>query len=97
MTRNNRIVCAQPAPARKDAFAMKGVPRVIERTSVHGRPAVWTLGPYVLEYVVDGRRDYQSRRLVDGHVLIWEESDITYRLETDVSLEEAIKIAESLR
>jgi hypothetical protein len=37
------------------------------------------------------------RRLIDGHVLIWEEDGITYRLETGVTLEEAVKIAESLQ
>jgi hypothetical protein len=36
-------------------------------------------------------------RLVDGHVLIWADGDITYRLETNLLLEEAIRIAESLR
>jgi hypothetical protein len=29
-------------------------------------------------------------------VLIWEENQITYRLETDLPLEEAVRIAESL-
>jgi hypothetical protein len=35
--------------------------------------------------------------LINGHVLIWEEGNITYRLETALPLEEAIKIAESLQ
>ena len=35
--------------------------------------------------------------LVEGHALVWEEGDITYRLETSLSLDEAVKIAESLR
>ncbi len=34
--------------------------------------------------------------MIDGHVLIWKKSSLTYRLETDLSLKEAIKIAESL-
>jgi hypothetical protein len=37
-----------------------------------------------------------QRRLVSGHVLIWEEDGLTYRLETDLSMEEAVAIAESL-
>jgi hypothetical protein len=40
--------------------------------------------------------DLQYRRMIDGQVLIWEGDGITYRLETDLSLEEAIRIAESL-
>jgi hypothetical protein len=35
--------------------------------------------------------------LIEGHVLIWKEGDITYRLETDLPVEEAVKIAESLK
>jgi hypothetical protein len=38
----------------------------------------------------------QFERLINGHVLIWAGLDVTYRLETDLSLEEAVKIAESL-
>ncbi len=37
------------------------------------------------------------RHLVEGHVLVWVEDEITYRLETDLNLEEAIRIAELLR
>jgi hypothetical protein len=36
-------------------------------------------------------------RLIEGNVLIWTEGDLTYRIETDLSLEEAIRIAESLQ
>jgi hypothetical protein len=36
-------------------------------------------------------------RLIDGHVLIWTDGNLTYRLETDLSLEEALKVAESLQ
>jgi Domain of unknown function (DUF4367) len=78
-------------------FAMKGAPRVIQSTTIRGHPALWTDGPYVLQFMVNGHADYDMRRLVTGHVLIWEEGGITYRLETDVSLDEALKIAESLR
>jgi hypothetical protein len=37
------------------------------------------------------------RRLIDGRVLIWEQGSITYRLETDLEMDEAVKIAESLK
>ena len=68
-------------------------PTVIETTNVGGRPAVWTTGPYPMK-LQNG--DMQYMRMISGHVLIWENGDVTYRLETDLSLEEAIKIAESL-
>jgi hypothetical protein len=36
-------------------------------------------------------------RLIEGHVLIWENGNITYRLETALDLKEAVKVAESLK
>jgi hypothetical protein len=72
----------------------KEPPRVVQFTTVHGREAAWTEGPYVVR-VRNG--DYDFRRLIEGHVLIWEEEGVTYRLETDLPLFEAVKIAESLK
>lgn len=69
-------------------------PQLIEETTVNGQRAVWTVGPYPLR-MYDA--ELEATRLITGHVLIWEEDDITYRLETDLSLEEAIKVAESLQ
>ena len=69
-------------------------PTTIQETSVNGERAIWTVGPYPLR-LYNG--DIEFMRLINGHVLIWEEGNITYRLETDLSLEEAIKIAESLQ
>jgi hypothetical protein len=34
--------------------------------------------------------------MIEGHVLIWTEGEVTYRLETKLTLDEAIKVAESL-
>ncbi len=74
--------------------ATKTEPTVIETTSVNGRPAVWAEGPYLLQL---RSGDVDVRRLVEGHTLIWTDGPITYRLETDLSLDEAVKIAESLK
>ena len=68
-------------------------PTLIEETEVNGQRAIWTVGPYPLR-LYNG--DIEFTRLINGHVLIWTDNDITFRLETDVGLEEAIKIAESL-
>jgi hypothetical protein len=68
-------------------------PTVIQETRVNNQRAVWTTGPYPIQ-LTNG--DMRFTRLVDGHVLIWEDGNITYRLEIDASLEEAVKIAESL-
>jgi hypothetical protein len=67
---------------------------MVELTTVHGEQAAWTTGPYPL---IMNNRDIQYTRLIEGHVLIWTQADLTYRLETDLSMEEAIKIAESLQ
>jgi hypothetical protein len=72
----------------------KFAPVAIKETSVNGQEAVWAVGPYPVR-LRDG--DMQIQRMVDGHVLIWEAGGVTYRLETDVSLEEAVRIAESLQ
>jgi len=65
----------------------------MQEIQVNGQFAAWTDGPYLLEIVGGG---YRETRLVEGHTLIWTDGDITYRLETDLPLEEAVRIAESL-
>ena len=68
-------------------------PKVIQETKVNGQRAIWVEGPYPL-MLRNGNLEFT--RLVDGHVLIWVNGKVTYRLETDLSLEETVKIAESL-
>jgi hypothetical protein len=69
-------------------------PAVIKETTVNDSRAIWTVGGYPLILRND---DIQFTRLIDGHVLIWEENKITYRIETYLELDEAIRIAESLQ
>jgi hypothetical protein len=68
-------------------------PALVQETTVNGRRAIWAVGPYPLRFS-SGNLDFV--RMIDGHVLIWTEGDLTYRLETSLSLEEALKVAESL-
>jgi hypothetical protein len=68
-------------------------PAEVQETTVSGQRAIWAVGPYPLRL---RNSDIQYMRLIEGHVLIWKDHGLTYRLETDLSLEEAIKIAESL-
>jgi hypothetical protein len=68
-------------------------PALIEETTVNGQRAVWAVGPYPIRFS-DGNMDFV--RLIEGHVLIWTDGQVTYRLETNLELEEAIKVAESL-
>jgi hypothetical protein len=77
-------------------------PAVVQETTVNGKHAVWAVGPYPILFS-NGNLDFV--RLVDGHVLIWTDgitlapgasAGVTYRLETELELEEAIRVAESL-
>lgn len=68
-------------------------PAVVQETEVNGRRAVWTEGPYPL---ILHNGNVEFTRLVDGHALIWADGEVTYRLETELGMGEAIRIAESL-
>lgn len=79
----------------KESWAIKKMgPRMIQETRVNGRYAIWAEGPYPLW--LRGSSDIEFVRLVEGHVLIWEGDGITYRLESDLGMEEVIRVAESL-
>lgn len=76
------------------SWAVKKIePTRIQETEVNGQRAIWAIGPYPVRY---SNGDIDFTRLVDGHVLIWAQGDVTYRLETRLSLEEAVRVAESL-
>jgi hypothetical protein len=68
-------------------------PALVQETTVNGQRAVWAVGPYPLQF---SNGDLDFVRLIDGHVLIWADGEVTYRLETNLDLEEAVKVAESL-
>src|SRR5262249_39936685 len=79
---------AQPRSVRLALFEMRNglfvykrnVP-VVSETTVHGQRAIWTEGPYIVQVLENGQVVNDTRRFVTGHVLIWTEGDITYRLE----------------
>lgn len=70
-------------------------PRSVVDTQVHDEPAVWVEGNYVM--MLRNGDFTMSRLITQGHVLIWTHDDMTFRLETDETLEEALRIAESIR
>lgn len=75
----------------------KGGDPALRETTVQGRPAVWLSGEH---YLFDHSSIFGQRRIIDQEVLIWTENvggvEVTYRLETDLAQEEAVRIAESL-
>jgi len=79
----------------KTILLEKAAPTMLERTEVGGEEAYWAEGPYLL--AIRGERELVLSYLVQGHVLIWVEGALTYRLESGLPLEEAVRIAESLQ
>jgi len=69
-------------------------PAAVQQTTVNGQRAAWAVGPYPVRF---SNGDLDFIRLIEGHVLIWTEGELTYRLETDLEMEEAIRVAESLQ
>lgn len=63
-------------------------------TLVDGEVAAWLSEPHTM-FALDG--ETVTRRIVHDHVLIWTVESVTYRLETDLTMVEAVRIAESLR
>ncbi len=74
---------------------IKRYPGVYESTEVNGNPAVWLTSPHLLDFLPGDNT--LIRRYVESNVLLWEEDAITYRVEGDLTLEDALSIAESLR
>ena len=79
-----------------ESWAIKKMgPRVLQETMVNEYKAVWAVGPYPL--FLFNRNEIEFTRLIEGNVLIWTDGNITYRLEINLTMEEAIEIAENLQ
>ncbi|MBZ0303740.1 MAG: hypothetical protein K8J31_28630 [Anaerolineae bacterium] len=70
---------------------------IAANTQVHDAPAIWTDVPHLLQYQGISGVFTQRAFLVEGHVLIWAEAGVTYRLESTLTEAETVAIAESLR
>jgi len=69
----------------------------VEPVQVDGRDGYWLTGdPHVFFWEGQGGFVDDPRRWV-GDVLLWSDGAVTYRLETSLGRDEAIRIAESLR
>jgi hypothetical protein len=66
--------------------------------TVDGHPGYWISGQPHFFYYVDpsGRPVDDSHRMV-GDTLIWSDGDVTFRIESQLGMDEAIRLAESLR
>jgi hypothetical protein len=81
-------------------FIQKGLPpgSTVQAVAVAGAPGFWVEGePHVLIFRdATGQFREQPSRLA-GNTLLWERDGITYRLESALGRDEAIRIAESMR
>lgn len=76
------------------SWILKQQPPGVQATLVGGENALWTTGPY---WAVYPRELDESRHLVENHALIWQDEETTYRLESAMSLADAVLLAESLQ
>lgn len=76
-------------------YALKMYEGELEETQLDGVRALWLPNPHI--YMLQTNRDHFERRDVLAHALVWEaDNGITYRLETDRPLDDALRIAESI-
>jgi hypothetical protein len=69
-----------------------------EAVLVGGETAVWVTGDHFLTlYDQQFGGMQQMTRRIDGNVLIWVEDDRTYRLESQLALTDAVKLAETIK
>jgi len=70
----------------------------VKPVTVNGHAGYWISGTPHFFYYVDpsGKAVDDSHRIV-GDTLIWADGDVTYRLESQLPMEAAIRLAESLR
>jgi hypothetical protein len=70
----------------------------VEFLEVDGEPAYWFSGePHFFTYRDSAGTFREEQTRLAGNTLIWQRGDLTLRLEGELSKEEAIRIAESMR
>ena len=82
----------------RDAYATKLGPTSVTQTRVNGKPALWVDGPYFVQLGAPHNQQLEEiGRLVSGHTLSWTIEEVTYRLEGEMEMDEAVKIAQSVQ
>jgi hypothetical protein len=70
---------------------------VVTETEVNGRPALWLEGAHYVEFAdATGHFGFEPARLA-GRVLLWERNGVTFRLEGDLTLDQARAVAAAVR
>jgi hypothetical protein len=85
---------------RQDAGFGKFIPDGgrVDEVEVGDVPGLWVTGAehFVYYYDASGQTYIDSQRVVDRSTLVWRTDAFFYRIETDLSLEETLRIAETL-
>jgi hypothetical protein len=85
----------QPTPEFLKKVAVLGM---VEEVRVGGEPGYWFSGePHFFTYrdAAGNLRDEQTR--LAGNTLVWQRGELTLRIEGEISRQEALRIAESMR
>ena len=69
----------------------------VREVGVGGTPGYWVEGEHTLVYLDERGVSFDERSRVAGNTLLWQRGDLTLRLESALPMEEAIRIAESMR
>lgn len=96
-TRKVQLLMTQ-SPGELFAEKMLGPESTAERADVDGKFGVWVSGePHAFVYRDErGQIREETGRLV-GNTLLWQDGDLTVRIEGDLSKDEALEIARSVR
>jgi hypothetical protein len=79
------------------SFAGKYAPETVTSTTVNGKDALWLQGNQALILRKSNSSTGNVEIMVNANVLLWMEGEITYRLETSLPLDEARRVAESVK
>jgi hypothetical protein len=70
----------------------------VEQVAVNGAPGYWLEGePHTVVFIDASGSPFPDTLRLAGNTLLWEQGGVTYRLEADISLLQALTIAQSFR
>jgi hypothetical protein len=70
----------------------------LEVATVGGLPAYWIGGaPHGFFFVDETGRVHGDRARLAGHALLWQRDGVTYRMESALTLDQSVRLAESMR
>jgi hypothetical protein len=79
-------------------FKVLGPGNEATRVNVGGAPGVWLFGTHhTVFFLGTDDREYQTTGALSGNTLIWQRGGMSYRLEADVPLAQALDMAAAVR